>query len=79
MKRLLVITHSWISLAISPSASALDCNKAKLSVEKIICKDAELTEFDDTLNVSYQYARRAQYPSATFKEHNVAWEKSTRS
>lgn len=42
-----------IGLAWAPCAWSLDCDKARLSVEHIICADAELKRLDDVLNANY--------------------------
>lgn len=55
MKRLLIMLACMVSVAPVYSAS-FDCTKATTKVEKLVCKNAEISTLDDELDKAYKIA-----------------------
>jgi uncharacterized protein YecT (DUF1311 family) len=51
-----VFTLALMSVASSAFAASFDCSKARSDVEKVICKDADISSLDDKLQHSYETA-----------------------
>jgi len=54
-------------------AASFDCAKASTKVEKMICKDAELSKLDDELGKDYSEARTKASDPETLKKQQRAW------
>lgn len=63
------------------SAASFDCNKASSEVEKMICRDSELSALDDSLAKAYKSARAiaGETGIATLKSEQLNWLKSRNS
>ena len=56
--------------AAAPSGPSFDCAKARSTVEKMICSDAELTRLDRELGRVYARAKNAAADGAAFRRQN---------
>lgn len=64
MKRVAWISLGWLAVA-SVHAASFDCRKAAAEVEKLICRDAELSRLDEEMGARYKAALRDE-PHAKF-------------
>ena len=62
--RLFTLCVAWLLLPLLSSAASFPCEKASTAVEHAICKDKELSDFDEYLG-RYYAAARAELPHAT--------------
>lgn len=62
-------------ISISVKAASFDCTKARSSMEKLICSDAELSALDESLAKNYIAARGRLSPSAAkvFSAGQLSW------
>ena len=75
MKVLYLIFLLVVFPNVSLSAS-FDCSKANTNIEHMICDSEELSEFDDQLGLTYEYAKENQNKDAI--KHLREWLKNTR-
>jgi uncharacterized protein len=55
-------------------AASFDCTKAKSVSENLICRDYELSQKDDELNLAYQQAKSIWGNDSEFRENQIeAW------
>lgn len=64
----------WV-LALSAQAASFDCAKAQTKVEKLICADAELSKFDEELNVVYKTAVQDKQQADAIRKAQKRWMK----
>ncbi len=71
----LVIVLSALHMSSATNAASFDCMKARSSMEKLICSDAELSALDETLAMAYAAARDKLSPSAAkvFTTGQLSW------
>ena len=64
-----------MQLSSSIKAASFDCTKARSSMEKLICSDAELSALDETLAINYTAARDKLSTSAAkvFTAGQLSW------
>lgn len=76
MKKLLI---SILILSISLFGASFDCAKAKSNVEKMICKDAELSALDEKLHIVYKEALGKSLDKAKLIQEQRDWVKERNS
>lgn len=72
------ITTSWILLIsilfIGQSfASSFDCGMAKTNVEKMICRDSDLSKLDEELANAYHNMRATHAPDVALEDQQKKW------
>lgn len=55
MKLFTCVLLAYLALMTTVQAASFDCTKASTKIEKMICRDAELSKFDDDLALAYQH------------------------
>ena len=77
IRMLLPLTLSLLMMHLGGSvqAASFDCTKARSSMEKLICSDAELSVLDESLAKNYTAARDRLSPSASkiFTAGQLSW------
>jgi uncharacterized protein len=59
-------------------AASFDCKKAKTEIEKMICKDEELSKFDEEMDRKYKKALQLVSYKEQMKKQQQAWIKTLR-
>jgi uncharacterized protein YecT (DUF1311 family) len=72
MKQISWMVLGWLLLA-SAQAASFDCAKAKSKLEKIICKDAELSKLDEEMAALYGQIIKASSNDPVLKKTQQDW------
>jgi uncharacterized protein len=71
----LALALMMMHISSSIKAASFDCTKARSSMEKLICSDAELSALDENLTINYTAAKDKLSPNAAkvFTTGQLSW------
>lgn len=78
LKQIVGIIFGMLFLLTSAQAASFDCGKAASKVEKIICAEPDLSQFDESLSMIYQKTLGTVRNPAELKRKQVTWMREVR-
>lgn len=69
----IIWTFTCILIAVSAHAASFDCAKASTKVERMICKDKDLSHLDDTLSRAYTHALGQSTDTRNLRREQHHW------